>query len=197
MVARYNRLNLRMKKMMLSLILLPSALFAQSEDLYLYCEYDTPWSQVSLDGATERALQGEVWQISEASGMWRGFNLYTDDSFPAQSYTTNDLTRDLDFLDSQPSTQDFRVTMGLENIDLYVGGEVFIEINRMSGRFAYKNDTEPSDVVTEDTEVMGESDSTVEGGCQSVSIEEVRAFLTDQLERYETKIQIIEETRKF
>ena len=186
-----------MKKMMLSLILLPSALFAQSEDLYLYCEYDTPWSQVSLDGATERALQGEVWQISEASGMWRGFNLYTDDSFPAQSYTTNDLTRDLDFLDSQPSTRDFRVTMGLENIDLYVGDEIFIEIDRMSGRFAYKNDTEPSDVVTEDTEVMGESDSTVEGGCQSVSIEEVRAFLADQLERYESKIQIIEETRKF
>ena len=186
-----------MKKMMLSLILLPSALFAQSEDLYLYCEYDTPWSQVSLDGATERALQGEVWQISEASGMWRGFNLYTDDSFPAQSYTTNDLTRDLDFLDSQPSTQDFRVTMGLENIDLYVGDEIFIEIDRMSGRFAYKNDTESSDVVTEDTEVMDESDSTVEGGCQSVSIEEVRAFLADQLERYETKIQIIEETRKF
>ena len=40
-----------------------------------------------LMGIGERALQGEVWQIAEALGLWRGYNLYTDDSFPAQSYT--------------------------------------------------------------------------------------------------------------
>ena len=182
---------------MLSLILLPGALFAQDENLYLYCQYDTPWSQISLDGATERALQGEVWQISEALSMWRGFNLYTDDSFPGQSYNASDLTRDLNLLDSKPSTRDFRVNMGLENINLYVGGEILIEIDRMSGRFAYKNDNEPSDVISEDTEVMDESNPTVEGSCESVSIDEVRTFLADQLERYESKIQIIEETRKF
>ena len=197
MSACYNRLNLRMKKIMLSLILLPGALFAQDEDLYLYCQYDTPWSQISLDGATERALQGEVWQISEALSMWRGFNLYTDDSFPGQSYNASDLTRDLNLLDSKPSTRDFRVNMGLENINLYVGGEILIEIDRMSGRFAYKNNSEASDIIVEDIEVMDESNPTVEGSCESVSIDEVRTFLADQLERYESKIQIIEETRKF
>ncbi len=198
MIACHNRLNLRMKKIMLFLILLlPSVLFAQDEDLYLYCQYDTPWSQISLDGVTERALQGEVWQISEALSMWRGFNLYTNDSFPGQSYNANDLTRDLNLLDSQLSTRDFRVNMALENIDLYVGDDILIEIDRMSGRFAYKNDNEPSDVVPENTEIMDESNPTVEGSCESVSVEEVRTFLADQLERYESKIQIIEETRKF
>jgi len=182
---------------MLSLILLPGALFAQDEDLYLYCQYDTPWSQISLDGATERALQGEVWQISEALSMWRGFNFYTDDSFPGQSYNASDLTRDLNLLNSKPSTRDFRVNMGLENINLYVGGEILIEIDRMSGRFAYKNDGEASDIIVEDIEVMDESNPTVEGSCESVSIDDVRKFLADQLERYESKIQIIEETRKF
>ena len=197
MIARHNRLNLRMKKITFSLILLPSVLFAQGEDLYLYCQYDTPWSQISLDGATERALQGEVWQISEALSMWRGFNLYTDDSFPGQSYNADDLTRDLNLLDSQPSTRDFRVIMAIENIDLYVGDDILIEIDRMSGRFAYKNDSEPSDIVAENTEVMDEFTPTVEGSCESVSVVDVRTFLADQVERYESKIQIIEETRKF
>ena len=197
MIARHNRLNLRMKKITFSLILLPSVLFAQGEDLYLYCQYDTPWSQISLDGATERALQGEVWQISETLSMWRGFNLYTDDSFPGQSYNADDLTRDLNLLDSQPSTRDFRVIMALENIDLYVGDDILIEIDRMSGRFAYKNDSEPSDIVAENTEVMDEFTPTVEGSCESVSVVDVRTFLADQVERYESKIQIIEETRKF
>ena len=197
MIARHNRLNLRMKKIMFSLILLPSVLFAQGEDLYLYCQYDTPWSQISLDGATERALQGEVWQISETLSMWRGFNLYTDDSFPGQSYNADDLTRDLNLLDSHPSTRDFRVIMALENIDLYVGDDILIEIDRMSGRFAYKNDIEPSDIVAENTEVMDESTPTVEGSGESVSGVDVRTFLADQVERYESKIQIIEETRKF
>ena len=197
MIARHNKLNLRMKKIMFSLILLPSVLFAQGEDLYLYCQYDTPWSQISLDGATERALQGEVWQISETLSMWRGFNLYTDDSFPGQSYNADDLTRDLNLLDSQPSTRDFRVIMALENIDLYVGDDILIEIDRMSGRFAYKNDSEPSDIVAENTEVMDEFTPTVEGSCESVSVVDVRTFLADQVERYESKIQIIEETRKF
>ena len=197
MIARHNKLNLRMKKIMFSLILLPSVLFAQGEDLYLYCQYDTPWSQISLDGATERALQGEVWQISETLSMWRGFNLYTDDSFPEQSYNADDLTRDLNLLDSQPSTRDFRVIMAIENIDLYVGDDILIEIDRMSGRFAYKNDSEPSDIVAENTEVMDEFTPTVEGSCESVSVVDVRTFLADQVERYESKIQIIEETRKF
>ena len=197
MIARHNKLNLRMKKIMFSLILLPSVLFAQGEDLYLYCQYDTPWSQISLDGATERALQGEVWQISETLSMWRGFNLYTDDSFPGQSYNADDLTRDLNLLDSQPSTRDFRVIMALENIDLYVGDDILIEIDRMSGRFAYKNDSEPSDIVAENTEVMDEFTPTVEGSCESVSVVDVRTFLADQVERYESKIQVIEETRKF
>ena len=197
MIARHNRLNLRMKKIMFSLILLPSVLFAQGEDLYLYCQYDTPGSQISLDGATERALQGEVWQISETLSMWRGFNLYTDDSFPGQSYNADDLTRDLNLLDSQPSTRDFRVIMALENIDLYVGDDILIEIDRMSGRFAYKNDIEPSDIVAENTEVMNESTPTVEGSCESVSVVDVRTFLADQVKRYESKIQVIEETRKF
>ena len=197
MIARHNRLNLRVKKIMFSLILLPSVLFAQGEDLYLYCQYDTPWSQISLDGATERALQGEVWQISETLSMWRGFNLYTDDSFPGQSYNADDLTRDLNLLDSQPSTRDFRVIMAIENIDLYVGDDILIEIDRMSGRFAYKNDSEPSDIVAENTEVMDEFTPTVEGSCESVSVVDVRTFLADQVERYESKIQIIEETRKF
>ena len=217
MIARHNRLNLRMKKIMFSLILLPSVLFAQGEDLYLYCQYDTPWSQISLDGATERALQGEVWQISEtlltitrtylqkclksiqqiSSYLILYFNLYTDDSFPGQSYNADDLTRDLNLLDSQPSTRDFRVIMAIENIDLYVGDDILIEIDRMSGRFAYKNDIEPSDIVAENTEVMDESTPTVEGSCESVSVVDVRTFLADQVERYESKIQIIEETRKF
>ena len=186
-----------MKILIFMLILLPNHLFAQSEDLYLHCEYDTLWSQISLDGRTKRALQGEIWQISEISRLWRGFNLYTNDSFPAQSYADRDLARDLNLLDSQPSTADFRINMGLENIDLYVGSEIFIEIDRMSGRFAYKNENEPSETITEDIEMMGESSSPIEGDCQSISKEEVRILLNDQSSRYESIIEVIEETRKF
>ena len=87
--------------------------------------------------------------------------------------------------------------MGLENIDLYVGSEIFIEIDRMSGRFAYKNENEPSETITEDIEMMGESSSPIEGDCQSISKEEVRKLLNDQSSRYERVIEVIEETRKF
>ena len=186
-----------MKVLIFMLILLPNFLFAQSEDLYLHCEYDTPWSQISLDGRTERALQGEIWQISETLRLWRGFNLYTDDSFPAQSYGASDLARDLNLLGSQPSTGDFRVNMGLENIDLYVGSEIFIEIDRMSGRFTYRNENEPSEAIIEDVEMMGESISPIEGDCQSISKEEVLSLLNDQSGRYESVIEMIEEIRKF
>ena len=132
------------------------------------------------------------------------FNLYTNDSFPAQSYTEVDLARDLSLLDTQPSTQDFRIVMGIEKIDLYVGSEVFIEIDRMSGRFSYSGASEPSGVEAEEIdsrvggiESVDEEDSLISGDCQSISKEEVRTLLNDQSNRYESVIEVIEETRKF
>lgn len=187
-----------MKNLYFILILLPSCIFAQDDNLYLHCQYDAPWSQISLDGNRERALQGEVWQIAEALGLWRGFNLYTDDSFPAQSYTAIELLRDLNLLDSQPSTLDFKINMGLERIDLYVGSEVFIEIDRMSGRFLYKNKSETPEADIEDVSLIDDvSSPVVEGDCQKISKEEVRTILTEQSQRYEGVIETIEETRKF
>ena len=67
----------------------------------------------------------------------------------------------------------------------------------MSGRFAYKNENGPSETITEDIEMMGESSSPIEGDCQSISKEEVRILLNDQSSRYERVIEVIEETRKF
>ena len=187
-----------MKNLYFILILLPSCIFAQDDNLYLHCKYDAPWSQISLDGNRERALRGEVWQIAEALGLWRGFNLYTDDSFPAQSYTAIELLRDLNLLDSQPSTLDFKINMGLERIDLYVGSEVFIEIDRMSGRFLYKNKSATPEADVEDVSLMDDvSSPVVEGDCQKISKDEVRTILTEQSQRYEGVIETIEATRKF
>ena len=45
--------------------------------------------------------------------------------------------------------------------------------------------------------MMGESSSPIEGDCQSISKEEVRMLLNDQSSRYESVIEVIEETRKF
>ena len=187
-----------MKNLFFILMSLPICILAQDDNLYLHCQYDAPWSQISLDGNRERALQGEVWQIAEALGLWRGFNLYTDDSFPAQSYTAIELLRDLNFLDSQPSTLDFKINMGLERIDLYVGSEIFIEIDRMSGRFFYKNKSEVSEVDVEDVGLTDEfSSSVIEGDCQKILKEEVRTILTEQSQRYEDVVETIEEARKF
>ena len=193
-----------MKLFVLILSFLPALAIGQDEDLYLRCQYDEPWSQISLDGARERSLEGEIWHISETLRMWRGFNLYTNDSFPAQSYTEVDLARDLTLLDTQPSTQDFRIVMGIERIDLYVGSEIFIEIDRMSGRFTYSGASEPSGVEAEEIdsrvggiESVDEEDSLISGDCQSISKEEVRTLLNDQSNRYESVIEVIEETRKF
>ena len=193
-----------MKLFVLILSLLPVLAIGQDADLYLRCQYDEPWSQISLDGARERSLDGEIWHISETLLMWRGFNLYTNDSFPTQSYTEVDLARDLSLLDTQPSTQDFRIVMGIERIDLYVGSEIFIEIDRMSGRFSYSGASEPSGVEAEEIdsrvggiESMDEEDSLISGDCQSISKEEVRTLLNDQSNRYESVIEVIEETRKF
>ena len=201
---RAQRYNLSMKIVVLILSFLPVLASAQDDDLYLRCQYDEPWSQISLDGATERSLEGEIWHISETLRMWRGFNLYTSDSFPAQSYTEFDLARDLNLLDTQPATQDFRINMGIEKIDLYVGGDVFIEINRMSGRFSYSGASEPSGAEAEEIDSLGggvetvdEDDSLISGDCQSISKEEVRTLLNDQSNRYESVIEVIEETRKF
>ena len=187
-----------MKNIFFILILLPCRVLAQDDELYLYCQYDTPWSQISLDGNRVRVLQGEVWQMSEALRLWQGFNIYTDDSFPVQSYSSSDLLRDLNLLDSQPSTRDFKISMDLESIDLYVGSEIFIEIDRMSGRFLYKNKSEMSEVVVEDVGLADESSSpVVQGDCQKISKEEVRLILTEQSQRYEEVIETIEQTRKF
>ena len=187
-----------MKFLIYITLLLPICVVAQDDNLYLHCQYDAPWSQVSLDGNRERALQGEVWQIAEALGLWRGFNLYTDDSFPAQSYAAIELLRDLNLLDSQPSALDFKTNMGLERIDLYVGSEIFIEIDRMSGRFFYKNKSEASEVDVEDVGLTDEfSSSVIEGDCQKISKEEVRTILTEQSQRYEDVVETIEEARKF
>ena len=187
-----------MKNIFYILLFLPFCVSAQDDNLYLRCQYDAPWSQIALDGNRERALQGELWQISEALGLWRGFNLYTDNSFPDQSYSRSDLLRDLDLLDSQPSTLDFKINMGLERIDLYVGSEIFVEIDRMSGRFFYKNRSETSEVDVEDVDLADESSSqVVEGDCQKISKEESRSILPGQSQRYEGVIETIEETRKF
>jgi len=187
-----------MKNLFLILMFLPICVLAQEDNFYLHCQYDAPWSQISLDGNRKRALQGEVWQIAEALGLWRGFNLYTDDSFPAQSYTAIELLRDLNLLDSQPSTLDFKINMGHKRIDLYVGSEIFIEINRMSGRFLYKNKSETPEADIEDVSLIDDvSSPVVEGDCQKISKEQVRTILTEQSQRYEEVIETIEETRKF
>ena len=187
-----------MKFLIYITLLLPICVVAQDDNLYLHCQYDAPWSQISLDGNRERSLQGEVWQISEALGLWRGFNLYTDDSFPTQSYAADELLRDLNLLDSQPSTLDFKINMGLKRIDLYVGSEILIEVDRMSGRFFYKNKSEASEVDVEDVGLTDEfSSSVIEGDCQKISKEEVRTILTEQSQGYESVIETIEETRKF
>ena len=109
-----------------------------------------------------------------------------------------DRLRDLDLLDSQPSTSDFKINMGLERIDLYVGSEIFIEIDRMSGRFLYKNKSETPEADIEDVSLIDDvSSPVVEGDCQKISKEEVRTILTEQSQRYEGVIETIEETRKF
>ena len=88
--------------------------------------------------------------------------------------------------------------MGLERIDLYVGSEVFIEIDRMSGRFLYKNKSETPEADVEDVSLMDDvSSPLVEGNCQKISKDEVRTILTEQSQRYEGIIETIEETRKF
>ena len=118
--------------------------------------------------------------------------------FRLQSYTAIELLRDLNLLDSQPSTLDFKINMGLERIDLYVGSEIFIEIDRMSGRFLYKNKSETPEADVEDVSLIDDvSSPVVEGDCQKISKDEVRTILTEQSQRYEGVIETIEETRKF
>ena len=55
-----------MKNLIFILMSLPICVLAQDDNLYLHCQYDAPWYQISIDGNRERALQGEVWQIAEA-----------------------------------------------------------------------------------------------------------------------------------
>ena len=168
------------KKLFFLLIFIPPLLRGQEDILYLHCAYDEPWSQLSLDGRTERALQGEIWQISESSGIWQGFNLYTTDSFPAQSYSLDDLNRDLRLLSSESTNRDFRVDTRLEQINLFVGEEVFVEIDRISGRFSYMD-----------------PESSVMGNCESHQREDAENLLIEQHDRYQTVITNIEQTRKF
>jgi len=93
---------------------------------------------------------------------------------------------------------DFKINMGLERIDLYVGNEIFIEIDRMSGRFLYKNKSETREADVEDVSLIDDVSSlVVEGDCQKISEDEVRTILTEQSQRYERVIETIEETRKF
>lgn len=162
------------------LIFASPLLMGQEDMLYLHCAYDAPWSQLSLDGETERSLQGEIWQISESSGIWQGFNLYTIDSFPAQSYSLDDLNRDLRLLSSESINRDFRVDARLEQINLLVGEEIFVEIDRISGRFYYKD-----------------PESSVRGNCESHRRADAENLLIKQHERYQDVITNIEQTRKF
>ena len=171
---------MNVKKLLILLIFTSPLLKGQEDILYLHCAYDEPWTQLSLDGETERALQAEIWQISESDRMWQGFNLYTTDSFPAQGYSLDDLNRDLGLLSSGPATRDFQVVAQLEKINLFVGDEVFVEIDRISGRFSYMN-----------------TESSVVGNCESNAREDAENFLIEQHERYQNIITTIEKTRKF
>jgi len=62
-----------MKNLFLILMFLPICVLAQDDNFYLHCQYDAPWSQISLDGNRKRALQGEVWQIAEALGKFEKY----------------------------------------------------------------------------------------------------------------------------
>ena len=171
---------MRLKPLLIILFLISPLAGGQEDALYLHCAYDEPWSQLSLDGKTERALQAEIWKISESSGMWQGFNLYTTDSFPAQSYSLDDLNRDLGILNSRPTTRDFLVDARLEKINLFAGDEVLVEIDRVSGQFSYMS-----------------TDFSVIGACESKTREDAENLLIEQHERYQNVITAIEQTRKF